>query len=499
VKETEPAASCPVARGVKAWLKRNRELSVVLLIAVLAFFGRAWEGDLHGDPVHYAAIAKNILSTGDWLTMHDSPSLIYANKPPLMFWLTAANFRLFGVTTFAARFWSCLFAVGICAMVFLIGRRLFGATAGLLGGCIVAVTPGMIMNSIDLRLDSAVSLAVAATAYAVVRAVQDERPSWLLLAGLAGGLGLMTKMAAAVHVPAVLVLWLLVSRPRWFLSPYLWGALALGAAIAAPWHLAVLNRHGREFTSIYVDKEMGQRIVFGSHMAKNLAQNIGVFLVFTAPWCLLAAVALFRWRRADARERWGMLLAVLWIAEVMAFIVVVPKRYDRYLTTAYPAVALLAGCGLAGLIPERRRDRLPRLLRTVAIIGAFLLALTPMPLHKCRNIGYEHARALLDRLEPKATLAGYFPGPANEEHSPGGAPWSIRAKTTYCLDRNMIVYKQLDDVLKSGGRFVVTRERHVPDLVRAGFEAVLDLDESYCLLQRGGPAAAVPTGGGGPR
>ena len=89
-----PTQACP-------WL-RQKGLLVVALFAVLALYVRSWEGDLHGDPLHYAAIAKCILSSGDWLSMHDGPGVFYARKPPLMFWLVAENFKLFGISTYAA-------------------------------------------------------------------------------------------------------------------------------------------------------------------------------------------------------------------------------------------------------------------------------------------------------------------------------------------------------------------------------------------------------------
>jgi len=492
-EEDKPAPSCPVARGARAWLKANRELAVLLLVAALGFFGRAWEGDLHGDPVHYAAIAKNILSSGDWLTMQDAPGLIYANKPPLMFWLVAANFKLFGPSTFAAKFWSCLFGAATCVVLFLTARRLFGATAGLLVGCVAATTPGMIMVSMDLRLDSAVALAVTATVYAVVRAVQDERPRWLLLAGVAGGLGFMTKMSAGAHVPAMLALALMVSRPRWLLHPWFWGALVLGAAIAAPWHLAVAGRHGQEFTGAYFGREMGQRLVVGGHLARNFAGNLAGLLALTAPWGLLAAVALFRWRKAGPRERWGLLLAVLWIAEVLVTAAVPPKRYDRYVATAFPAVALLAGCGLAAFIPESVRERVPRVVRTLALMQAVALALYPGLLHTYSCRGFVDARDLLDKVEPGTSLAGFIPEARFEDPEGEKGPWGLRSKATYYLDRTVRFYTKADDLLRSPTRFAVTRERYVPELTRAGFELVLDLDETYrLLLRRAAPSPPTP-------
>jgi len=495
VAADKAAWSRRVFGGAGAWLKSNRALAIVMLAAALGFFGRSWDGDLHGDPVHYAAIAKNILSTGDWLTMHDAPGLLYAKKPPLMFWLVAVNFRLLGANTFAAESWSCLFAAASCVLVFLAGRRLFGTTAGLLGGCMLAAMPGMVLYSMDLRLDSAVALAVTATVYAVVRAVQDDRPGWLLLAGVAGGLGVMTKMAAAVHVPAVLVLALLASRPRWLLHPWLWAAVLLAAAIAAPWHVAMVARHGEAFTRVYLGHEIGERLSVGSHVPRHFAKSVLGLLKYTLPWWPLALYALFRWRgRADAREKWGLLLGALWVAEVVVATAVPPKTYDRYLTAAFPAVAMLAGCGLAWLIPARHHGRVPRVVLTLALVQAVLLAVVPVPIHTYRCKGFVEARPILDRLEPGTLLAAYVPEARFEDPKGRLGPWGLRAKATYYLDRVVRFYTKADDVVKAPVRFVAARDRYVDDLTARGFEVMLALDGSYYLLHRWrrGGAAATP-------
>ena len=167
--------------AVTQWVGRNRELLVVALFSCVMLFTRSWEGDLHGDPVHYAAVAKNILTTGDWLTMHDGPDLVYANKPPLMFWLVAVSFRLFGASTYTAKFWSCMFGVGTCLMTYLIGRRLFGGRAGLLAGCMVAVFPGVVPAVVDLRLESAVAFYTTVAVYCLLRAREKGRSSRLHL------------------------------------------------------------------------------------------------------------------------------------------------------------------------------------------------------------------------------------------------------------------------------------------------------------------------------
>lgn len=483
-------AGCPAAGGTWERLRGQGSLAAVALVALLNFLGRAWEGDLHGDPVHYAALAKNIVASGEWLTLRDAPDLVYAKKPPLMMWLVAANFRFFGANTFTAKVWSCIFAVGVCILVFLTGRRLFGETAGLLGGCSVALMPGMVMNSMDLRLDSAVSLAVAATVYGAVRAVQEGRPRWLFLAGVAGGLGFMTKMSAGVHVPAVLVLVLLASRPRWLLHPCFWGAVALGVAIAAPWHLVVAGRHAESFTGVYFRQEMGERMVFGKHVAGNLVGNAVTLVVLTLPWFALAAYAVARWRRGGPAERWGMLVALLWTAEVLLVTAVPPKRYERYMATAFPAIGLLAGRGLAWLIPRRHHGRVPRVVRVLAALQAFAMVLVPVELHNYRCLGFTQARPMLDALEPGTALAGYWPPEPGKEEREGGGPWGLRAKATYYLDRQVAYYARAEDLAATPTRFAAARERHVADLVKLGFEVAFELDESYRLLMRPAPAGS---------
>src|SRR5262249_53827469 len=55
----------------------------------------------------------------------------FAHKPPLMFWMMRLGFLLFGVSEFAARFWSAVFALGTALLVYRLGRRMFSAGIGL--------------------------------------------------------------------------------------------------------------------------------------------------------------------------------------------------------------------------------------------------------------------------------------------------------------------------------------------------------------------------------
>ncbi len=106
-------------------------LVVALAAALLApGLGRAPFDD-PGEGQH-AEIAREMLG-GSWLTLRLN-GVRYFDKPPLLYWLTAISFSLFGLTEGAARLaplLGALLAVGATAVL---GVRLLGPTGGALAG-----------------------------------------------------------------------------------------------------------------------------------------------------------------------------------------------------------------------------------------------------------------------------------------------------------------------------------------------------------------------------
>ncbi len=415
---SQDQASIRPPGSVWGFWRRHRGLLAVALVAVLGFYVRSWEGDLHGDPVHYGAVARTMVTTGNWLDPQDAPGVFYARKPPLMFWLVALDFKLFGVSIYGAKFWSAAFAVGVCLLTYLVGRRLFGETAGMLAGAMAATFPGVVPNAIDLRLDSAVSFLTVLAVYGALRAAQDERPRWLLLPGLAAGLGMMVKPSAALDAAALTAVTLALWRPRLLVHPYLLGAVALAALVAAPWHVAMAARHKAVFTGTYFGEQIGSRARPGAYFFTNVAGYLVGMASRALPWWPLAAYALVRRGRAGLVQRRGMTLAAAWFLAILVMMAVPPLVYNRYVIPAYPAVALLAGWGLRSLLPQRARARVPAVLVGYALVVTCVLATVPFGIHTNGTRSFRLAKPMLDRVEPGAAVAAYNP---DEPAGSGGA------------------------------------------------------------------------------
>src|SRR5918993_5233926 len=101
-----------------------RWLPMLLLVGIAAA-AIGWRLDARSledwDEAIYAQIAKEMLSSGDWLTLHWGYEPFF-EKPPFLMWSTATLFSLFGVSELTARAASALSGVGAVALVYAIGR-----------------------------------------------------------------------------------------------------------------------------------------------------------------------------------------------------------------------------------------------------------------------------------------------------------------------------------------------------------------------------------------
>ena len=80
---------------------------------------------LRSDEGRYAEIAREMVATGDWVTIRYN-GIKYFEKPPLQMWMTALAFEAFGIGEWQARLWVALQRRGRHRRHALAARRWFG-------------------------------------------------------------------------------------------------------------------------------------------------------------------------------------------------------------------------------------------------------------------------------------------------------------------------------------------------------------------------------------
>ena len=103
-------------------------------------------------------------------------------------------------SAFLGRHLSALADLGTVLLIYLLGRWLYGETAGLVAMALSAVTVLMIQQAHFYTVDSTATFFTTLAAYLAVRGAQATRPPWvsLGLAGLATGLATASKISAVV-------------------------------------------------------------------------------------------------------------------------------------------------------------------------------------------------------------------------------------------------------------------------------------------------------------
>lgn len=105
---------------------------VLLTLALLLPWLGAAPFDDPGEGQH-AEIAREVMVSGDWLTLRLA-GIRYFDKPPLLYWLIAAGFKAVGISEWVARLPAALGAAAAVGGTTLLGARLLGPGPGALAG-----------------------------------------------------------------------------------------------------------------------------------------------------------------------------------------------------------------------------------------------------------------------------------------------------------------------------------------------------------------------------
>lgn len=209
---------------------------IVIFGIALAFQGS--RGLFEPDEGRYADAALDMLRKGDWLVPR-LQGLAYLDKPPALYWSIAAGFKALGVNEWGARVGQALALASTALLVATWSGRAWGTRIGRLSGAayVTSLLPPLAANA--LTPDTLLALWTTAAAYSYWR-WRDARRRWLwaLLLGVATGLALLTKGAAALVFLAPVVLHALwESGPRRLvLRAELWASVLVAAAIGLSWY-----------------------------------------------------------------------------------------------------------------------------------------------------------------------------------------------------------------------------------------------------------------------
>jgi 4-amino-4-deoxy-L-arabinose transferase-like glycosyltransferase len=318
-----------------------------------------------------AQIARNMLTSGDYVTAR-LDGIPYLEKAPLIYWLIAGSFKVFGATDWAARIPMVLAAMALAWLTTAFGMWAFGRRAGFYAGLCISTCFGLFLFTRILIPDVMLTASIALSMWAFLRAIDETEPRarwWAFVMAASLGTSLLFKSLVGVVFPiAAALIYLGVTRQLFrakvwrALHPF--SGLLVALLIAAPWHIlaALRNPPYFDFTMHSAPGEYHGFLWF-YFINEQLLRFLNLryprdydtvprlyfwlfHLLWLFPWSVyFPAVAKLSFKPLDRAGK-VRLLALCWTGFILVFFTFSTTQ-EYYSMPCYPALALLLGSAMA--------------------------------------------------------------------------------------------------------------------------------------------------------
>ena len=388
-----------------------RRLLIVLALWAAIYLPALGSLEIKGEEGRRILPAVSMLETGNYIVPQIG-SEPYLRKPPLVNWLVAASFKLFGMRNeWTARLPSAICVLAVAMAFITVAKASLGADGSLIAAIIWLTNFGIVEKGRLIEIEALYASLFALAFICWLSGWRERSSSWLTwtLPFVFLGLGLLAKGPAHLfffYAIVLAVLWQSRELKQLFTPAHLVGILimlGIFAAWAIPYLQAtsggnVAHVWSRQFSG----RLSGEDFNFGGWIL-NIPRGLGYFL----PWILLLPFV----RRAEfANETDRRLVRGLGWGIAGSFVVMslIPGALARY---TMPLLAPMCWW-MAILLCAERLDlpiwlrparpafvraklRLPAIIAIVAIMAIFTYALVIVP----RLEAHQKIKSIAEQIE----------------------------------------------------------------------------------------------------
>jgi 4-amino-4-deoxy-L-arabinose transferase-like glycosyltransferase len=323
-------------------------VQIILLVALCGVLYFPYLGSTpffdKGEPREALAV-QDIVQRGEWLfplkKATDIPS-----KPPLFHWSAALASEVTGrLSESTIRFPSAIYATLGVLLLYLFGRRLFGAEIALLGGAILATTMVYQNQALSARVDMTLCFYVTASLvlfYSLYRGFLT-RQIWYYVFFAVIGVSMLAKGPLGLLLPALVIATFLALKRRWDLVvkfAFHQGVL-LTVLLGAGWYVIALMRGGEGFVDRQLLQENLERFFGGSGHSHPVYYYIPYLFSQGLPWSFFLPFVLWDSFKKGAFSNDDSLFLKVWFFVMFVFFSISAGKRPVYLLPLYPPLALL--------------------------------------------------------------------------------------------------------------------------------------------------------------
>jgi 4-amino-4-deoxy-L-arabinose transferase-like glycosyltransferase len=351
---------------------RRQIFLIVLLFAAAVYLGCIISPPSLMDDVDavQAQIARNMLNSGDWVTAR-LDGVPYLEKPPLLYWMIAISYKIFGVHDWVARIPVALSSIALCWTTAAFALWAFGKRAGFYAGLCMSTCIGLWLFTRILLPDAMLTFTIALALWGLLRALDEDEPNprlWAAIMAASFAVGLLLKSLIGIVFPlGAAFVYLLITRQLFVartwkrLRPF--SGLLIILLIAAPWHILATIRNPPYFSFtmksipgeyhgfwwfFFINEQLLRFLNLRYPRDYDTVPRTLFWLfnlIWLFPWSVyLPAAFKLSYRPVDRAGR-TRLMALCWIGFVMVFFTFSTTQ-EYYSMPIYPAMALLLGSAM---------------------------------------------------------------------------------------------------------------------------------------------------------
>jgi 4-amino-4-deoxy-L-arabinose transferase-like glycosyltransferase len=314
------------------------------VIGVCLFSGLGALGLVGPDEPRYAAIARAMAETHDWVTprLWGSP---WFEKPVLYYWAAGISMRIFGVNEFAARLPSALAALLATLAIGWTAVRSYGVATARYVILLLPTSAAMIGFSRAASPDMLFAGLLTAAMAVASEILQKSRPGPVLRVAFGFFLGaavLAKGPAAVILAGGAVLLWGIVSG-EWralfrFLHPLI---VAVFCATALPWYVLCALRNP-DFLNVFIWQHNFERYLTPIFEHRQpIWFYVPVICAVTMPWLLLFLSAFHRTKNREPWQDSPGLFFLCWAVFPILFFSLSQSKLPGYIVPSIPPLFLL--------------------------------------------------------------------------------------------------------------------------------------------------------------
>jgi hypothetical protein len=344
----------------------NKDVKYILVLIILAyfffFFGNGVVSLTNPDEVFYAQTAKEMAQHHSWLTpiLFDEPQF---EKPILIYWFLRSAFLIFGVSSFAARFFPACFALGGIIAVYFFSKlffreekKAFISACVLLSSCLYIGLARTVFTDMVFSVLILFSLLSFYWGYAG----QKHKRAGLILFFVFCALAVLAKGPLGLVIPlSVVIVFLLLTRGSRFIlcKDAFWGMIIF-LAIALPWYIFMSVKYNQGFIREFFYNDHFRRLIQAEHSGNDKWYFYPLTMIGCMfPWSIFVGVALFYAFRHLKKANNAVLFLVCWISVTFLIFEFAHSKLTSYVFPVFPAMAMVCGSFIFDSITGLRKQR----------------------------------------------------------------------------------------------------------------------------------------------